>query len=86
MTEAEIATWNELVRDLPWLHSAHRLLLRMACRLSARMDEGEVGVESMKALSSLLSKLGATPVDESKVTHAGDDDEDAADEFFGKPH
>lgn len=86
MTDAEIAYWDELVRELPWLHSGHRLLLRMACRLSARLDEGDVGVEAMKALSSLLSKLGATPVDESKVNHGGDEEEDPADKFFGKPH
>lgn len=86
MTDAEIAYWEELVRELPWLHSGHRLLLRMACRLSARLDEGDVGVEAMKALSSLLSKLGATPVDESKVNHGGDEEEDPADEFFGRPH
>lgn len=86
MTEAEIAYWDELVRELPWLHSGHRLLLRMACRLSARLDEGDVGVEAIKALSSLLSKLGATPVDESKVSHGSDEEEDPADEFFGRPH
>lgn len=86
MPEAEIAYWNELAMELPWLHSRHRVLLRMACKLSARLDEGDVGVEAMKALSSLLSKLGATPVDESKVNHGSDEEEDPADEFFARPH
>lgn len=86
MPEEERAAWAEFQRELPWLTSSHRTLLRMACVLSARMDKGEMGVEAMKALSSLLSKLGATPVDETKVNHGGDEEEDPADEFFGRPH
>lgn len=82
MTEAEIGYWRELVNELPWLHSGHRILLRMACRLSARLDEGEVGVSATQVLSSLLSKLGATPVDETKVNHQDGDEEDPTDRFF----
>lgn len=85
MTAEEIVYWHELVGELPWLHSRHRVLLRMACVLSARMETGEVGVEAMKTLSALLSKLGATPVDETKVNHARDDEEDPTDEFFAPP-
>lgn len=85
MTEIERGYWAEFVQELPWLHSGHRVMLRMACQLSARMDEGsEMGVSAMQALSAMLSKLGATPTDETKVTQADDEDED--DEFFGKPN
>lgn len=85
MTEIERGYWAEFVEELPWLHSGHRVMLRMACQLSARMDEGsEMGVSAMQALSAMLSKLGATPTDETKVTQADDKDED--DEFFGKPN
>lgn len=80
MTEAEQVQWHEFVRDLPWLNSSHRVILRMACRLTVDMDGGEFGVSKAQALSSILSKLGATPADESRV-NAPDDDEDD-DEFF----
>lgn len=74
MTEVEQGQWFEFVRDLPWLNSSHRVLLRLACRLTVAMDDEEFGVSKAQALSSILSKLGATPVDESRV-NAGDDDE-----------
>lgn len=87
MTEDEILYWNELVAELPWLHSAHRVLLRVACRLSAGLDGDDFGVSKAQALSSILSKLGATPVDETKVAHGGDgEEEDPGEEFFGRPN
>ena len=83
MTDAEKAAWAEMARDMPWLHSAHRTLLQMACRVKARLNEGEdVGVSAMNLLSALLSKLGATPVDETKVTHDEGEEADEADRFF----
>jgi hypothetical protein len=86
MNEVERRFWHELSNDLPWLNSGHRVLLRMACRLSARLEtDPDFGVSATQALSSILSKLGATPVDESKVMH-GTDDEDEDDEFFGRSH
>lgn len=86
MTDPQRVAWAEYQRDLPWLTSSHRPLLRMACIWTARMEETDFGVSATKALSSILSKLGATPVDESKVNHGGDDDEDPSDRFFNRPH
>lgn len=80
MTEAERAQWFEFVRDLPWLNSSHRVILRVACRLTADMDGDEFGVSKAQALSSILSKLGATPADESRVSDPADEEDD--DEFF----
>jgi hypothetical protein len=81
MSGAEQIQWHEFVRDLPWLNSSHRVLLRLACVLAASMDGADFGVSKAQALGSILSKLGATPADESKVTVPdGDEDED---EFFG---
>jgi hypothetical protein len=37
-------------------------------------------------LSAILSKLGATPVDETRVTAPSEDDEDPSDKFFGRPN
>jgi hypothetical protein len=81
MSDAEKIQWHEFVRDLPWLNSSHRVLLRLACKLAADMDGDDFGVSKAQALGSILSKLGATPADESKVTVP--DDEPEADEFFG---
>lgn len=86
MTEAQRVCWEEFKSELPWLNSGHRTILRMACILAARMDtDPEFGVQATQALSSILSKLGATPVDETKVNHAPAENEDPADKFFG-PH
>jgi len=84
MTEDERGYWHEFVAEAPWLHSAHRALLRLACILSARMD-GEDGlpISGMQSLSAVLSKLGMTPTDETKVNHGGDGESaDPAEEFF----
>lgn len=87
MKAAETKYWREFVAELPWLNSGHRVLLRIACQLSARMDAGELGVSAAHALSSILSKLGATPVDETKVAQGdGGEETDPGEEFFGRPH
>ena len=84
MTDEQKAVWHELVAELPWLHSAHRVLLRLTCYQAARLNSGEdVGVSATQALSSLLSKLGATPVDESRLNLSPDDaEEDPLDALF----
>ena len=87
MTEGQKEVWNECRSEMPWLKSHHRLLLRQACMLAARMDtDPDFGVSATQALSSILSKLGATPVDETKVSHGDDVEDDPADQFFARPH
>jgi hypothetical protein len=61
MKPAEVRYWREYAAELPWLHSSHRVLLRMACVLSARMDSGQFGDSAAAVLGSILSKMGATP-------------------------
>jgi hypothetical protein len=85
MTEAQQAYWHDLVGDLPWLNSSHRMILRLACILSTKLDESDFSLAAAKALSSVLSKLGATPADETKVNHGAGEEDDANDKFFG-PH
>lgn len=85
MTEAQKAVWRELSAEMPWLNGAHRALLRLTCMLMVKMNEADLGVSATHALSSLLSKLGATPVDQSKVSYRDDEEEDPDDVYF-RPH
>lgn len=83
MTEVQKGVWAECQKEMPWLKAGHRLLLRQVCILAARMEtDPEMGVSAHQALSAMLSKLGATPTDETKVNYGGDSDEDPADKFF----
>ncbi len=85
MTPGQQEAWHEMVAEMPWLNSAHRTLLRLACIISARLDEADVGVNQLQTLSAILSKLGATPVDETRLNLPAEDDEDPADKFFHIP-
>lgn len=88
MTEPQKAAWEEFRAELPWLNSSHRVLLRLACVWTAKLDDpdADFGVSATQALSSILSKLAATPVDETKVAHGDDGEEDPADAFFQRPN
>jgi hypothetical protein len=83
MTKEQKAAWREFAQDLPWLNRSHRALLHLACVWRAKLEkEGDLGVSATQAYSSILSKLGATPADESKVAARSDDNEDPAEKFF----
>ena len=86
MSPEQMAAWAEIQYEMPWLTSSDRVLVRLACSWIARMEKDDLGVAASSALASIMSKLGGTPVDISKVQHAGDEQEDPADEFFGRPH
>lgn len=82
MSEAEQEQWHEFVCDLPWLNSAHRVLLRLACKLAVDMDGDEFGVSKAQALGSILSKLGATPVDETRVSPSNEEEDEPEARYF----
>lgn len=89
MTDAQKAVWHECRAEMPWLKASDRILLRQVCALAARMEEDEdMGVSAHQALGSLLSKLGATPVDATKVSNGGDEEADPGEDFFasGRPN
>jgi hypothetical protein len=87
MTPEQQACWHELVGDAPWLHSAHRTLLHVACYLKARLNGGEdLSAAHIGLLNQTLGKLGMTPVDETKVNHGDAEDDDPAEAFFRRPH
>jgi hypothetical protein len=86
MTVEQKAAWAEIQYEMPWLTSSDRIMVRLACSWIARMEMDDLGVAASSALASILSKLGATPVDVSKVNHGGEEEDDPSDEFFGRPH
>lgn len=87
MTDEQKAAWEEFRKDLPWLSAAHRQILRLACVYAAKIDSGEeLGVSAARTFTSLLTKLGATPADETRVKHEGDEAADESDRFFSRPN
>jgi hypothetical protein len=83
MTEPQRDAWVEFKSELPWLNSSHRALLQLACVLRARLNtDPDMGINALSAYSSILSKLAATPVDETKVGVPDDEDADPADKYF----
>lgn len=87
MTDEQKACWHELVGDAPWLHSAHRTLLHVACYLKAKLNEGaDMSAASLSLLNQTLGKLGMTPVDETKVQHGDAEDEDPVEALFHRSH
>lgn len=87
MTPAQCEAWEEFRADLPWLNSSHRAILQVACLLRARMNaDADIGVTALSAYSAILSKLAATPVDETKASRGDEEDEDPADQYFGRPN
>jgi alkylhydroperoxidase/carboxymuconolactone decarboxylase family protein YurZ len=86
MAAAQQECWREIAEEMPWLNSSHRRLVRLASIISARLDDEDVGINQLQTLSAILSKLGATPVDETKVNHGDEEEDDPADAFFARSH
>lgn len=82
MTDPQRVAWEEFRDELPWLNNSHRAILRLACMMHVRMEEADVGVNQIQTYSAILSKLAATPVDETKVSSPDGEDEDPEDRFF----
>lgn len=75
--------WEGFRAELPWLMESDRAVIEVAAHVRGRLIGGEdVGVTALSMLQSILSKLGATPADRSKVS-APDGDDEQEDEFFG---
>lgn len=74
--------WHDFAANLPWLNRSHRAIVRLACITAARIEAAtEPGVNLLSAYSSILSKLGATPVDDSRVSWAAEE-VDETERFF----
>jgi hypothetical protein len=87
MTTEQVEAWEEFRAELPWLNSSHRALLQVACVLRARLNaDPEIGVNQLQTYSAILSKLAATPVDETRISVQEGEDEDPADAYFSRPN
>lgn len=85
MTEYQCMAWQQLTSEAPWLNSSHRQMLRLACIVIALIEEGreEIGVKHITTLRAVLSSLGMTPIDETKVAHKEEEDVDEFDKMMG---
>lgn len=82
LTEKGQEAWEAYKRELPWLAESDRSLVEIAAHVRGRLLGGEdVGVTALSMLQSILSKMGASPADRSKVS--APDGEEPEDEFFG---
>lgn len=72
--------WWGFKRELPWLMESDRSLVEIAAMVRGRLLDGEeVGITALSMLQSILSKMGGTPADRSRVSAPSKDEHD---EFF----
>jgi hypothetical protein len=79
----EARAWEQFREEIPWISKRDRALLECACILRALIASGEdKDPKTIMKLAALISKLGATPTDQSKVTAKEPESNDPADKFF----
>jgi hypothetical protein len=79
----QIRIWDEFNADFPWLGRSDRRLVGLAVRLQHTIDtDPDCPVAVFAQMRMLLSAMGGTPVDRSKVSALEDDKKDPADEFL----
>lgn len=72
--------WEGFKRELPWLMESDRPIVEVCSIVRGELLSGDdVGVTRLSMYQSMLSKLGATPADRSRILMQ---DEEEADEFF----
>jgi hypothetical protein len=71
--------WEGFKRELPWLMESDRAIVEIAAKLRGLVLAGaDVGEGKLKLLQTILSKLGASPSDRTKIAY-GDDDQETDD-------
>jgi hypothetical protein len=84
LNKQEAKAWFMCCNEAPWLREGDRVLVELVCQLRAKMWTRK-GLDSndVSTLIRVLSKLGMTPVDRSRVLIADDDQaKDQAESFF----
>ena len=81
--DAQVEIWNEFNADFPWLGRSDRRLVGLAVRLQTMIDVNpECPVAVIAQMRMLLSAMGGTPVDRSKVSAQDEESTDPADAFI----
>lgn len=83
-SEAQRETWDEFNADFPWLGRSDRGIVSLAVLLQSQIEEAgnEATPPMIAQMRLLLSSMGGTPVDRSKVKAPDEEDEDPAEKFF----
>jgi kynureninase len=58
MTDGQKEAWEEFRAEMPWLRGSHRIITRLACMLTAKMNEGEIDEQESILLAEILTKMG----------------------------
>ena len=64
-----LAAWDEFIGEIPEgvLNGSHRKILELACDLVQKQRAGKISGTERGQLIQILSRLGMTPVDQSKI-------------------
>jgi hypothetical protein len=81
-TEDQKEIWDEFNTDFYYLGRTDRNLVGLACILQDEINKGKAPIAAFAQLRLMLSSMGGTPVDRSKVSTPGDDEKDPTDEFL----
>ncbi len=79
--ERQRAIWEEFNDDFSWLGRSDRHLVKIAVELQCMIDAGDAPVAVFAQMRLVLSSMGGTPVDRTKVQAPEDDSDDPAGEF-----
>lgn len=83
LDEFGVKAWEGFKKELPWLAESDRALVEIASSVRGRLLAGEdVGITALSMLQSILSKMGGSPADRSKVSVDDGEEIDPADKFF----
>ncbi|WP_439150752.1 hypothetical protein [Sulfitobacter sp.] len=81
-TDDQREIWDEFNADFPWLGRSDRRVVGLAVILQSEIDKGEAPVAVFAQMRMLLSAMGGTPVDRSKVVAPDEEEPDPADAFL----
>lgn len=80
LDESGQQAWEGFKREIPWLMESDRALVEVASSVRGRLLAGDdVGVTALSMLQSILSKMGGSPADRTKICAPDDEEQD---EFF----
>lgn len=82
-TKEQKEIWDEFNSDFPWLGRSDRRVVGLAVKLQDMIDtEPDCPIAVYAQMRMLLSAMGGTPVDRSKVSAPEEEEVDPADEFL----